>query len=560
MSGTELATAIGLPSPASLGLPQFTDYYPGQAEGIQAVVEAVRQSQLDGVRRLVAICAPTAWGKSLLSAVVHRVTGARTAHLTETKALQTQMMRDFSGIGLTDIRGQNGYECWEGARTRVMTQLIVTVDDGPCHGGFDCPIKEYDCLYYAKALPAAKDAKYLTTNYAYWMTQHEYGGGLGEGNNAVDWEDEHPFGLLVCDEADTVFDSLTSFMAVSITEADAKQYCGRSLPKRGSGLADLQWWLKDAQEAIQARLGMLSTKMRKSPLSLPERRQQRRLQQLTRDLTTLMHAEGDWVCTWTGSGSWTQVEAAPVWPTAYLERYLYLDIPVVVLMSATLPEKEVQRLSAGREVVYLDFPSRIPVADRRVTPLLMTGMSRKRANYGEWVTKLDNIIGARLDRKILLHTTSYDRAKAFMRMSRWADQGVLIEHASRGAEAAIQLFKASKPPAVLVSPSMTRGVDLPGDDCRTVIIGKWPWPSTTDPLVKARSLLDPEYAAYEAVKLLQQEAGRAVRYVGDWCEVFLADGDAGWAWRKSGHLANQWFRDSWGQAADMLPKPRRLEE
>ena len=100
-----------------------------------------------------------------------------------------------------------------------------------------------------------------------------------------------------------------------------------------------------------------------------------------------------------------------------------------------------------------------------------------------------------------------------------------MTHGTEDLDAAITEFKRRDPPAVLVSPSIVRGVDLPGDDCRLVILGKVPWPDSRDPVAKARKKRDPQWLDYEAMKAFQQAAGRAVRFLGDWAEVVVVDDD-----------------------------------
>lgn len=105
-----------------------------------------------------------------------------------------------------------------------------------------------------------------------------------------------------------------------------------------------------------------------------------------------------------------------------------------------------------------------------------------------------------------------------------------------------------KPPAVLVSPSMIRGYDFPGEECEVVVIGKVPWPDGRGAISKARGEIDPQFPAWAAITAVQQEAGRAVRSEWDRCEIFIVDDDWEWFWKRNWKMAAGAFRDAvtWG--------------
>jgi Rad3-related DNA helicase len=80
---------------------------------------------------------------------------------------------------------------------------------------------------------------------------------------------------------------------------------------------------------------------------------------------------------------------------------------------------------------------------------------------------------------------------------------------------------------VFVSPSSTRGVDLPDGLCRFIIIPKAPFQSKADKLVKSR-LYTPGglggfwYRAMCAMDIVQA-SGRGVRHQDDHCTTYLLD-------------------------------------
>jgi Rad3-related DNA helicase len=94
---------------------------------------------------------------------------------------------------------------------------------------------------------------------------------------------------------------------------------------------------------------------------------------------------------------------------------------------------------------------------------------------------------------------------------------------------------------VLCSPAVTTGVDFPHEHCRFQILLKLPFPTTTDRLTRARTARDASYPASLMLQSLVQATGRGMRGPTDWCDSFVLDAHALWAFAKYRHLAPEWF-------------------
>ena len=70
---------------------------------------------------------------------------------------------------------------------------------------------------------------------------------------------------------------------------------------------------------------------------------------------------------------------------------------------------------------------------------------------------------------------------------------IVYAHDSKNTFEVVERFKKAKPPAILVSPTVTSGWDFPGLECEYCIIGKIPYPTTTDPVIQARDKEDKEW-------------------------------------------------------------------
>ena len=186
-----------IPPSQLIGIEKFSSWYPGQQEIWEEMM-----AFLNSPRQFLAASIPTGFGKSLLAVMTSWFADRRTVYLTSTKGLQSQLMADFSSMGLVDIRGQNEYECLLWPKTRV--------DQAPCKSGYDCKSKPL-CPYYHR-LAEAQKSKFVVTNYSYWLAQSIYSSGLQPQDKDTQ--------LLILDEAHLAGRSLESFLQISFGRYD----------------------------------------------------------------------------------------------------------------------------------------------------------------------------------------------------------------------------------------------------------------------------------------------------------------------------------------------------
>jgi len=160
--------------------------------------------------------------------------------------------------------------------------------------------------------------------------------------------------------------------------------------------------------------------------------------------------------------------------------------------------------------------------------------------------------------KGIIHTVSYDRA---WRIKKASDFGkYAIVHGSNDTAMRVAGFKHRKPPAFLVSPSLSTGWDFPYDQCEWQIIAKVPFPNSSSLIMQERQKLDPELAFNIAWQNIVQAAGRGCRAEDDHCETLIIDDHFNWLHSRYSHLAPKWFLEAI-QYCKVLPKPLpKLEE
>jgi Rad3-related DNA helicase len=99
----------------------------------------------------------------------------------------------------------------------------------------------------------------------------------------------------------------------------------------------------------------------------------------------------------------------------------------------------------------------------------------------------------------------------------------------------------------MISPSMERGVDLPGGLCRVVIVAKMPYPSLGSPQVNKRIHTGSDGSLWysrRTIRSLVQMTGRATRFLGDYSVNYILDQQFGNLFEKRGEIFPLWWKDA----------------
>ena len=200
-----------LPAPGLLlGLPKFSRWFPGQEEIFK---ELVRWMESDV--RFACAPIPTGFGKSLLGMLTGHWGDVRTAYITSTKGLQSQLMDDFEPAGLREIKGRGSYIC--------IAHPTMYTDTAPCTYGAECAVRR-DCHYFS-ALDIARESRLVNTNYSYWLYQNNHSDGISIApSNVPPVGPGNPFGLLVLDEGHQAASAIESYMRVHLDERELEEF------------------------------------------------------------------------------------------------------------------------------------------------------------------------------------------------------------------------------------------------------------------------------------------------------------------------------------------------
>jgi ATP-dependent DNA helicase DinG len=520
---TEYAIQSDAPPPYAIGLPEkYKEFRSGQFEFIDAILQSPK--------RFTGLQLPTGTGKSLIYTGAALLSGKRSAMLTATKTLSDQLYRDMQSVGMVDIRGLNNYLCLALADgefedlSEPNKPWNMSCEDGPCMYGLKCSLKFGGCTYF-DIVRAAQRSRLVSSNYSYFMHQV-----------ANEKQPLGSFDWLFLDEAHDAVDELTKFMTVKLSVQEVEGVIGEQWPNT----ENIDVWRAFATSAVvklDSRYKSRQEHMQVSP-SRGLMRELRTMKRLLYKLTRVSGAVG-WIAYSLGK---YEMGFSPIWPNHNAEGMLFNHIPHVVAVSATLTRKTLELMNIREEdCEYFESGSRFPVEN---WPLywIPTGSIKNGTDPSVlrwWVNRMDQILDGRMDRKGIIHTTSYDYAHYILANSRHSDR--MISHTREDTKKRVQEYKDSSSPLVLLSPSVGTGHDFAYDLCRFQIITKIPFPDTTDPLMVARCKDDKEFGMHVAAQKLVQMTGRGMRAEDDWCENFIIDDNWGWFKNRHRRMMPSWW-------------------
>lgn len=457
-------------------------------------------------------------GKSLIG-MVEGQQHSKFLYLCSSRQLQMQIEEEFPecevmwGRGNFDCNafpGLNASECpYAGDTTRTNTKRI-------CKKSCDYEIQKKKVL----------DAPFQVLNYSYF---------LYEGNFVGQFSD---YPLIICDEADKIESVVSKFINVRIS----KRLLGilRISPPRYITTKAANWhrswqdWAGNTVEKVEAhrkrlkgRMGYLAVEDMKYKLLKDEAQYCKSL--LWKLEVFIENMDDTWIFEEIKyRNKVTAWEFKPTWiPAKLMEKFFLRHGNRFVFMSATFHPVPIlcQMLGINKsEVDYIEIPSTFPEENRRVMLERVGDLSFK--TFDRDIPKIKNrireILAAHPIEKGIIHTVSYRLTKEIMGLG----DKRLMTHDAGNKDERLEIFKRSDRPLVFVSPSSCRGIDLPGDQCRFIIIPKMPFQSLADKLVSTRVYqggIGSYWYNSDAIQEIIQGTGRGMRSKDDYCVTYVLD-------------------------------------
>jgi ATP-dependent DNA helicase DinG len=198
----------------------------------------------------------------------------------------------------------------------------------------------------------------------------------------------------------------------------------------------------------------------------------------------------------------------------------------------------------------VSVPSTFPPERRPIYIHPVAKMSNKEKDHAYPIIAdtLCKIIALHNTDKILVHTVSYALNQYLVTHLSESPHShrIVTYHSATEKQRAIDEYLYSEAP-VLLAPSLDRGIDLPGDDCRCIVVCKIPFPSLGDKQISTRlhSRGGQSWYSVRTIRSLVQMTGRGMRSHDDFCESYILDAQfIEMIWRKSKHLLPEWWKEA----------------
>ncbi len=491
-----------------------------QLELISEILEAFETGY-----KYVILEAGTGTGKSVIAATLAQI--LQPAYiLTMTKQLQRQYADEF---GYNQVKGRNNFLCLDSGS-------IVSCDQGTCQSTrsfdeFTCPFgiqiennkqkdvkKDSDgfysvpftfksgqkCPYWNQKANAIKspvsllnyDYAYLELNYIKHFQKRD---------------------LMVMDEAHNLENKIMGKLELNIYNNQLQNDINQSIPREMRTYTDLKDWVAFLEAIYDSYNEININTLTKQKADRIEHTR-RKIKEITGNIKR--HPE-NWVVDPTDD----HVSFKPLKIDKYAYNNFFQYADKILFMSATILNKEMfcKWLGLNPDDVYYIHSESPFKKEYRPIHMRLAGPMSKRALWHtapRTIPILNDILKKHENDKGLIHTNSYQCQRYIT--DHIKDQRILA-HTPKNREEILRMFESSNKPLVLVSPSMSEGVDLPYEKCQFQVIYKVPYPYLGDKQINQRKKKDPEWYAYKTVMTLMQAYGRGMRAENDNCDTYILD-------------------------------------
>lgn len=492
---------------------------------------------------------PTGVGKSLLAIMfadyyTSKVDkNAKVDMIIESKLLQQQYIEEFTSI--SNLWGRNGYQCKtfscncsEGAE---LAKITPNEDN-----------EEYcsNCPYLADR-DRYLNGKLSLSNFHMYLTLQMYQEKLMEAR-----EDNR---LLIVDEAHSLEEVLSDFITINVSEKVLKRlklepedltllvskfskihiiddfidYCNDELvpilTKTKKALENSIAKGKNVKIINRSLNGaaLLETKADALKVIKVISEIDGLIGKIGNSVKDFNEEHTNWVLETSRDNSGSQnFTLQTVWSNKYMDKIIWSKYDKVILMSGTILDKEMFCFLNGIPetlCVYHSIPSPFKLKSRPIYYMPVGRMTHttKYDVFKQYIPFIKKLLEKYKEKKGIIHTHTFE-------ISQWIQKEIknkrFIFHETESKDFALKTHYLEEKPTVLVSPSMTTGVNLFGDRARFQILAKIPYPSLASNKNKTRQKAIPAWYSYKTVSTIMQIYGRAVRSEEDSADMIILDG------------------------------------
>ena len=517
----------------------FQSYRKGQKEAIDRARAAFKEG-----KRFVVLEAPTGSGKSAIAVTLARE--ANSAYvLTAQKILQDQYTRDFPDLAL--MKGRSNYRCLV-APTHAAA--------APCIAGRKFPDCD-DCPYF-NAKDEAMAASGTIMNYAYYLAELNYSGGFG------------PRDLLILDEAHNTEAALMSFIQISLSDT---RLMSVGIPERlPTALEDTEFFdfAEDIIPLLSGRSRELDRQLKKdnltADLAIAQMQNKQYIDNQLKRLELLIYSREEdyieWVVERGRNAEGQTITFKPVKVSSFAEPLLFHFADKILMLSATILDAPTYLRSLGIEpedAEIISAESDFPPENRPIYLRPVARLTRHHLDNDlpKLMKEIVDLFEAHPNDKGLIHAHSYKISGYIAKnLPKEYAHRLVTHYSSDGRDAALEKHMTSREPTVLLTPSMTEGIDLANDLSRWQVICKIPYPYLGDPQVKRRKEIDAAWYDWRTCLTVVQAYGRSVRSADDFAVTYILDADFEKFLKRQRRRLPPWFLEAVHSYSTSTNKPR----
>ena len=480
-------------------------------------------------KKFVLIQAPTGAGKSVMAYTMANYYAHQNKSsyvLTSQKTLQDQYMGDFSKldkphVSMKTVKGEANYIC--------DMDTNKTCDVGVCKTSkkkmiCNCPYKVARDETYAN--------KIALLNYTYFLNMSNH-------TNSIMNDDSGNTGdviqtkrnLLILDECHNLENELTGFNTLEI---DFKEFKANNviMPKLPSQDDAMEWLFGTFAEFIEHQLEVKTIKIsgmkEGSSEFLSENKSLKFVEQIATKLQNIAKCVDKGIEIVVHKDDIYYMYFKPL-NISHISDDIFSYADNVIMFSATILNAKQMCSDLGIDIknaLYINIPSSFPIKNRpiydmspKIGVLNYNNMEAKKPTIVKYIKA---ILEKHKNERGIIHTQSYPLAEYIMKELN-NDRLFAPKGKNRDIEIKNFLNDPTFTNGVLVSPSLTEGLDLSEDLGRFAIVVKAPFPSLGDPYISSRSQLEPVWYDTNTIRTIIQACGRTVRSPTDKSTTYFLD-------------------------------------
>jgi Rad3-related DNA helicase len=517
----------------------------------------------------VVIDAPTGIGKSAINMALGNVAEGKAFYTTPQKQLRNQLQNDDDLSSLhAALRARRDYVCDSVPSKFDSDDRTYTCDDCPINSSEGESCKDYGCAYW-RAKEQAMEKTVATLTFAFLIVDGRMPP-TTENGEQISFDKRE---TLIIDEAHTLAEQVASLHAGMVLsprtlmtndldrydqtagslsdvndaaleyDVDPYEVFESEIERRldemevnsieaVTGVAPLRGVIESVKQAVENKTQALALIPQLSDTGSELLDELGSLYWKLNMVIEQLDAGEPWVISENRHDTMINVKLKPVYVGRFLKNNVWNRAEKVVLSTATMPyrnrpKKWLSRIGRDPDTAkIISKPMPFDAANRQVRADYQIGSMSSGGvvdNWGEILTTLRSIGDDHAGEKGIVHTVSYSRAEDVH--NELPELTMVHESDSdRDAEAVIDRWQLSDK-QMLLTPSMTEGVDLVGDKCRFQVLLKAPYRTLGDPRVNYLLNEEGDWEWYNDVTAREiiQSVGRAVRTPDDHATYYVLD-------------------------------------